>query len=407
MPKKAEEMGARKVGLLTAPGSYAVGGAPGLMLQVTNKRARSWVLRVTIAGRRREIGLGSFDDVTLAQARERARVMRAQVAEGVDPLEERRRDRMARTRVLTFDECTRRLIEAKAPEWRNAKHKRQWEATLAAYASPKIGKLPVDEIGVRDVERVLAPIWTDKTETAMRVRGRMEAVLAWATVAEYRTGDNPARWRHNLDKLMPKPSKVRKVKHHRALPVDKLPAFMFALRGRDGMAARALEFLILTAARSQEVRLAEWREIDLEAATWTVPAEHMKAGREHKVPLSPRAVRLLQALPRVVGSPLVFPAARGRPMSDMTLSAVMRRMEVDAVPHGFRSTFRDWAAERTNYPREVAEMALAHAIENKVEAAYRRGDLFGKRAKMMADWAKFTDTPPATGSVTPIRRKAG
>lgn len=404
MPKKAEELSALAVKRLTTPGTYAVGGAPGLMLQIAGKHARSWILRATIAGRRREIGLGSFDDVSLAQAREKARAMRSKIADGVDPVEERRRARMAHTRILTFDECARRMIEAKAPEWRSEKHRRQWKATLDTYAGPKIGRMPVDQIDVRDVERVLSPIWTEKTETATRLRGRLESVLAWATVSGYRSGDNPARWRHNLDKLLATPSKVRTVEHHRALPLSKLPEFVTALRRREGMAARALEFAILTAARSQEVRGAKWEEIDLDGAIWIVPAERMKARREHKVPLSPRALRLLKALPRLVGTNLLFPSPKGRPMSDMTLSAVMRRMQVDAVPHGFRSTFRDWAAERTNYPREAAEMALAHTIGDKVEAAYRRGDLFEKRSKMMAEWARFIDSPAATGSVTHIRQ---
>jgi integrase len=254
---------------------------------------------------------------------------------------------------------------------------------------------------------VLEPIWRRKTETASRLRGRIESVLAWATVSGHRSGENPARWKGNLDHLLPKPSKVHKVRHHAALPVSEMYMFARALRGRVGMAARALELLILTAARSIEVRGACWSEIDLQSATWTIPAERMKAGKEHRVPLSSRAMEILEQLPRFAGNDLVFPSPSGKVMSDMTLLKVLQRMEADAVPHGFRSTFRDWASEHTAYPQEVAEMALAHTIKNKVEAAYRRGDLFEKRRQLMEDWARFIDLSPGNGGVIPIRRRAG
>ena len=268
--------------------------------------------------------------------------------------------------------------------------------------------MPVDKIELRHVVEVLTPIWHTKTETASRVRSRMEAVLSWATATGARSGDNPARWRGNLDAgILAKPNKIRKVKHHTALPIDDLPGFVADLRQREGVAARALEFAILTAARSGEVRGATWDEIDLDAKVWIIPAERMKAGKEHSVPLVPRAVALLKALPRYAGTDLVFASPTGKVLSDMTLSAVMRRMEVDAVPHGFRSTFRDWASERTNYPRDVAEMALAHTIGDKVEAAYRRGDLMTKRTKMMAEWAKFIEAKPVSGNVVPITKKKG
>ena len=256
------------------------------------------------------------------------------------------------------------------------------------------------------VVKILEPIWNTKTETATRLRGRIESVLDWATVRGFRHGENPARWKGHLDKILPKPSKVTKVEHHVALPVDDIGAFMAELRKREGVAARALEFAILTAARSGEVRGATWSEIDLDSGVWIIPGERMKAGREHRVPLSEGAIKLLQALPRFGHTDLVFVAPRGGMLSDMTMTAVMRRMEVDAVPHGFRSTFRDWAAERTAYPRDVAEMALAHTIGDKVEAAYRRGDLFEKRCRMMADWAAFCNTK-VTGDVVPINRKKG
>jgi integrase len=406
MPKKAQELTALQVKRLSADGFHAVGGVAGLHLQIRGG-SRSWILRAKVGDRRRDIGLGGFPDVSLADARDRARVARAKIAEGIDPVEHRRAARAALSAVLTFDEAARRLIEAKSHEWKNPKHRDQWKSTLDTYASPKIGRKDVAKIELPDVVDVLTPIWTTKTETASRLRGRIESVLAWATVSGYRTGENPARWKGNLDHVLAKPGKVHKVKHHAALPLSALPAFMDDLRARDGVAARALEFVVLTATRSQEVRGARWPEVDLDSATWTIPAERMKAGKEHKVPLSEQALALLRALPRFTESDLVFPAPRGGVLSDMALSAVMRRMKVDAVPHGFRSTFRDWAAERTNYPRDVAEMALAHTIGDKVEAAYRRGDLFTKRTQMMADWARFAETIPISGTITPIRQTAG
>jgi integrase len=263
----------------------------------------------------------------------------------------------------------------------------------------------VRDIGLPQVLKVLEPIWTTKTETATRVRSRIESVLNWATVRQYRTGANPARWRGHLDNQLSRPSKVAKVAHHKALPIDAVPGFLAALRAHDGTGARALEFAVLTAARSGEVRGATWPEIDLDNAIWTVPAERMKASKEHRVPLSSAAVDLLKALPRIEDCELLFPSTKKKPLSDMTLTAVMRRMKVDAVPHGFRSSFKDWATERTGYPREAVEMALAHAIGDKVEAAYRRGDLFDKRRRLMGDWAKFCGTVLKGGTVTPIQAK--
>lgn len=423
MPKKAPELSALKVSRLTAPGCHAVGGVAGLLLQVTDTGARSWILRASIAGKRREMGLGAFPDVSLSSARERARAMRSKIAEGVDVLAERRAARASLSSVLTFKEAARRLIAAKEHEWKNPKHKDQWISTLRTYAEPKLGALPVEAIELRHVEAVLSPIWKDKTETASRLRSRIEAVLDWATVSGYRSGDNPARWKGNLEHVLAKPGKVKKKQNHPALPFVDMPRFMEALRQREG-SARALEFAILTATRSNEVRGAAWDEIDLDAKTWTIPAERMKAAREHVVPLSAPAIRLIKSLPRFAGTDLMFPGERGGQLSDMTLSKLIKLMHkadteaggvgfMDpkqgrlAVPHGFRSSFRDWAAERTNYPRDVAEMALAHTIGDKVEAAYRRGDLFTKRTKMMADWAKFIETMPAVGNVTPIRRKTG
>ncbi len=400
MPKKTKQLSALEVSRLRDVGFYAVGGVWGLHLQVRGG-SRSWILRATIGNKRRDIGLGGFPDITLADARNKAREFRAKIAEGIDPIAERRAAMEALNfSPLTFDQVAERLITAKEPEWSNRKHAEQWRSTLRTYASPIIGKMRVDHIELRHVLAVLEPIWTEKTETASRLRARMEAVMAWATASGYRDGDNPARWKGNLDALLAKPGKVKKVRHHRAVPIDDMPQFMVALRKRQGTAARALELLILTATRSGEVRGATWDEFDLDAATWTIPAERMKMGKEHRAALSDDAVNLLRALPHT--SELVFPGMRGsRPLSDMTLSAVMRRMDVDATPHGFRSTFRDWCAERTNFPHELAEMALAHAVGNKVEAAYRRGDMLAKRDKMMNAWAQFIGTT-ASASVTPI-----
>lgn len=409
MPRIAKMLSPKAVAALP-DGTHAVGGVDGLMLQVRNEgAAKSWVLRVRINGRRRVIGLGSYRDVSLADARRRAQAKRTAIANGEDPLAERRARRAAEMEamnVLTFDEAARRYIAFKEVEWRNGKHRDQWRNTLATYASPVMGKVPVDQVTKDHVMRVLLPIWTTKTETATRVRGRIESVLDWAKAADMRTGDNPAQWKGNLDKLLPTPTKVARVEHHKSLPIDGMHEFMQALRKREGLAARALEFAILTAARSGEVRGATWDEIDLERAVWVIPGERMKAGKEHRVPLSPAAVELLDALPRIAGG-LVFPGTKGQPLSNMSLLAVMKRMKVDAVPHGFRSTFRDWAAERTAYPSEMAEMALAHTISDKVEAAYRRGDMFAKRARMMADWAKFIDTPAGTGEVIQFPARAG
>ncbi|MGC1428760.1 MAG: integrase arm-type DNA-binding domain-containing protein [Albidovulum sp.] len=399
---------------------FSVGGVPGLHLQLTPKDGRSWVLRVKVGAARRDIGLGGFPAVTLAQAREKAREARTMIERGVDPIEERKAAKAALTaaqrRGLTFADATDKYLAAKLDAFKNPKHRQQWQNTLETYAKPELGTMLVQDIAVQDVLRVLQPIWIDKTETASRVRGRIEAVLSWATVAGHRTGDNPARWAGNLKELLPAPSKVAKEGNHPALMIDDAPRWFEALKGRDGFGARALEFLTLTASRSQEVRGAVWDEIDLDKALWIISGPRMKMDKEHRVPLSADAVVLLQALPRLDRNPLVFPAARGGQLSDMTLSATMRRMHqadiasggagfVDreskrpAVPHGLRSTFRDWVAERTNYPGDMAETALAHKISNAVEASYRRGDMIEKRRKMMGDWAGYLAGAERSGNV--------
>lgn len=398
MARKAKELSTLSVGRLTQPGHHAVGGVAGLYLYVVESGSRSWVLRAMVGAKRRHFGLGGFPDVTLAQAKERARTARDEIAQGIDPIERKRAAasqlRAKQASSITFQTAAEAYISAHGETWKSAKHLVQWTGSLKNYAYPVIGDLLIKDVGQEHVLKILEPIWKTKTETASRLRGRLEVVLDWAAVRKYRTGDNPARWKGHLDKLLAAPGKIQKVEHFRALPIDAMPAFMVDLRMREGIAARALEFTILTAARSGETRGATWAEIDKNAKVWTIPAERMKVGKEHRVPLTDTALRLLDAMPRMEGSELIFFGARDGPLSDMSLAQVMRRMDVDAVPHGFRSTFRDWAGERTNHPREVAEQALAHALENKVEAAYRRGDALEKRRALMSDWERFIEQPP-------------
>ncbi len=354
MPKIAKEMSAMAVSRLAEPGLYFVGGVKGLALRVYREGGRCWVLRLTIAGHRRDMGMGGFPTVTLAQAREAARQIHAQVRDGINPLAQRQEAqsalRASMACALTFRECAKAYIKAHSTTWRNAKHQQQWANTLEKYAYPKIGDILVKDIAKEHVLAVLEPIWTTKTETATRIRSRMELVLSYAMQANYRPESlNPARWRGGLDKLLPAPNKVTKVDHHAALSVSEAPSFMARLRAANGFGARALEFVVLTAARSGEVRGATWDEIDIQQKIWVIPGERMKAGREHRVPLSAPALAILHAMQAFAtgqAQDLVFKSTRGGPLSDMTLTAVMRRMKVPAVPHGFRSTFRDWACWR-------------------------------------------------------------
>ena len=393
MPKIAKELSALQVSRLLEAGHHAVGGVTGLYLYVTATGARSWVLRIEVGKKRKHMGLGGFPSVTLAMAREQARMARSEFRAGLDPIAARRKavsKRLAeQLNAVTFESAAKAYIDAHGDTWKNPKHRAQWSATLATYAFPVIGSLQTAHVTQAHVLAVLEPIWKTKNETAARLRGRIEAVLDWATVRGYREGENPARWKGRLDKLLPAPAKIQKTVHRKALPIDAVPQFMRDLRDKEGVTARALEFVVLTAARSGEVRGATWGEIDLDAAVWVVPGDRMKAGREHRVPLCTQAVELLKKMPRFVGNEHVFPSPRGKALSDMALLTVMRRMEVDAVPHGFRSTFRDWVGERTDYPRELAEQALAHTLESKVEAAYRRGDALEKRRTMMQEWSDF------------------
>ncbi|MFC0342066.1 tyrosine-type recombinase/integrase [Paracoccus niistensis] len=431
MPKMAAELSAIEVKRLEHPGRgrnvlFPVGGVAGLHLQITPNNGRTWLLRVQVGAKRREIGLGGYPDVTLAMARDRAREAKDLIRRGIDPVEERKAAKAAliaaQHRVLSFSGAVDRYLAAKLDAFRNAKHRQQWRNTLDSYALPDLGPMLVQDIGTQDVLRVLTQLvddaggtfWQARTETASRLRGRIEAVLSWATVAGHRSGDNLARWAGNLKELLPAPSKVAKVGNQPAVQIDDAPRWFTALRQRDGMGSRALEFAALTATRSQEVRGARWDEIDLEAALWIIPAARMKMEREHRVPLTPDTVALLQALPRFADNPLVFPAARGGELSDMTLSAAMKRLhqaDVDAgaagfvdrvskrpaVPHGLRSTFRDWVAERTHYPGDMAEVALAHRVASAVEASYRRGDMVEKPRAMMAAWADYLTARSRTG----------
>nr|WP_322787385.1 integrase arm-type DNA-binding domain-containing protein [Paraburkholderia xenovorans] len=391
--RSIHRLSAPGVARLRRPGYYCDGG--GLYLQVSPAGARSWVYRFRHEGRLREMGLGGLLRVSLADARERAQQCRRQLGCGLDPIEERRKEQAQRAaqlaRTKTFDECTTAYIRANRAGWKNEKHVAQWESTLDTYASPVIGKLPVRDIDTTHIVRVLQPVWEAKPETASRVRGRIESVLDWATAHKYREGENPARWKGHLDKILPARTKVRKVQHHAALPYAQAAAFMKALKAQEGLAARALELVILTAARTNEVIGATRSEFDLDAGMWTVPAQRMKAQRAHRIPLSETALDLVRRLLDGVQDELLFPGAKkGKPLSNMAMLTVLRRMKrTDLTVHGFRSTFRDWAAECTTYPNEMAEMALAHAVDDKVEAAYRRGDMFQRRRQMMDDWAAY------------------
>lgn len=389
-------------------GYYADGG--GLYLQVSASRAKSWVFRFKKHGRLREMGLGAVHTVSLAEARARAADCRRLRLNGIDPIEARRADqfnaKLAEAKAVTFRQCADAYVEAHKPSWSNAKHVAQWSSTLETYAFPVFGNLPVQSIDVALVTKALEPIWKTKTETASRLRGRIEAVLDWATVRGYRQGDNPARWRGHLDKLLPQRAKVQKAQHHPALAYEEIGNFMAQLGEQKTTSARALEFLILTASRTGEVIGSTWHEIDFDAALWRIPAERMKAKREHRVPLSKPAIAILKRLCTHRVGEFVFPSAKpDKPLSNMALLKLLERMErSDLTVHGFRSTFRDWAAERTNFPREVAEHALAHSLPDKVEAAYRRGDLFEKRRQLMEAWARFCARPMSTGKVVALAR---
>lgn len=391
MPIKVKALTAKSVRELVEPGRYPVGTVPGLMLWVSPAGARSWVLRTMVGARRADIGLGGYPGVTLAEAIDKARATKDEITKGVDPVQRKRDERSSSE--LTFRKVAENFIALRKSEWKNIKHGQQWENTLETYAYPTIGHLPVADIEMSHLITLLGKHWDTKNETMVRVRNRIEMILDSAAVQGFRSKENPARWKGNLSLILPSPRKVNNRKHHKALPFAAVPDFVKALNQVEGISAKALKFAILTAARSGEVRGATWSEIDLDAGMWEIPAVRMKSGRAHRVPLPHAAVTLLEKMPRFKDCNLVFPGRSLTALSDMSLLAVMRRMEVDAVPHGFRSSFRDWAAETTAHPNEVCEMALAHAVGDETEEAYRRGDLLQKRAKLMEDWAAYLGEP--------------
>jgi integrase len=419
---------ARTIGKLTAlavnqakrRGYYGDGG--GLFLQVSPGGAKSWVFRFKERGRLREMGLGPIHTVSLAEARQKALECRKVRLDGRDPIEARRAEcvqvRLDAAKAMTFAACAERYIAAHKVAWKNDKHAAQWPATLGTYVYPVFGSLPVQAVDVGLVMKALEPIWQGKPETASRLRGRIEAVLDWAKVRGYRNGENPARWRGHLDHLLPAPSKAKSAKrrvtgkgeHYAAMPFDLVPEFVAKLRAREAVAARALEFTILTAKRTTEVIGARGREFSLTDRVWTIPAGRMKGEREHRVPLSPAAVAVLEKMgvdPVAHPDRYAFPGAKpDHPLSDMAmLNLLQHRMgHPEVTVHGFRSSLRDWGAERTNFPNEVLEMALAHVIDDKTEAAYRRGDLFQKRRQLAEAWAKFCAAAAVAGKVVPIRK---
>jgi len=396
MAQKLQRLTALAVTRLSKPGLYADGG--GLYLRIGRNGSKSWTFRFMLHGRAREMGFGGFNNVGLADARKKASDARLLLSEGQDPLAQRNLEEVERAasakltavRSMTFDQCAEAYVNVHQAAWKNEKHQQQWRNTLATYVSPVFGSVGVQDVDIDHIIKVLEPIWSKKTETARRLRGRIEAILDWAKVRGYRTGENPARWRGHLSHLLPARANVRPIKHHAALPYAEIPAFMSELRKLGGIAAAALEFLILTAARTGEVIYAGWPEFDLKNRIWVVPASRMKTKREHRVPISDAAYAVIQKM-KELGGDYVFPGGKpGSSLSNMALLMTLGRMNCSKVTtHGFRSTFRDRAAEQTNFPNEVVEMALAHAIESKTEAAYRRSDLFEKRRRLMAAWADF------------------
>jgi integrase len=394
-----------KVSRAKSKGLIADGG--GLYLRVTEAGTKSWIFRYGEGGRLRDMGLGPVHTITLAEARALATECRKLRLQGIDPIAKRHAQRAtqraAEAKAMTFVECAERYMASHEGAWRNATHRSQWVTTLRDYVYPVIGAHAVAAIGTAAVMKVLEPIWMTRTETASRVRGRIEAVLDWARARGYRDGENPARWRGHLDHLLPARAKVARVQHHPALPYAEIGAFMAKLRDDDSIPARALEFVTLTAARLGEVLGATWSEIDLANRVWIVPAARMKMGKEHRVPLSSAAIAVLKSMQAIRHGELVFPGAKERPITRLAVLRVVKRLAGDVTTHGLRSTFRDWAAEQTAFPAELAEMALAHSVGSTVEAAYRRSDLFDKRRKLMDAWAAFCAKPSGAGAVTPIR----
>lgn len=435
MPKIAKPLNDLQVRRLTHVGWHAVGGVAGLLLQIRKpakegaQLSRSWILRVKVGDQRQPIGLGSYPQVSLASAREQAAKLVIEARQGVNLVAQKRAQRsaliVAAAKKKTFKECAEAYMDAHSSDYTSDKHRKQWPATLVAYAYPIIGNMLVSDISMRDIRNVLeqkttadkdttGKLWFVKNETAKRLLGRIKSILDYATVNEYRSGTNPAQWTGHLSTQLPSPKKLQKKKHHPAVPYKQIGDFMSKLRTNSSISAKALEFLILTAVRSGSVRQAEWSEIDLDKALWIIPAAHTKARQEHRVPLPPQAIRLLAALPTMAGTDLIFPSPSGKALSDMALSQLMRGMRergeltVEAVPHGFRSSFRDWAAERTAYSDEIRKAASGHTVGDAVKEAYQRTDLLDKRRKLMNEWGIFLDQPSSerTAKLSPIRRRA-
>ncbi len=393
MARTKHRLSAKRVENLKKPGLYADGG--NLYLRIAPGGSKGWIFRFTLHGKTRDAGLGSFPTISLATARDQAEKLRKLLIDGIDPIEARKAERAAvraeSEQAVTFEECARAYISSHEVGWRNEKHGAQWRSTLKTYVYPVIEQLPVKAVDTTHVMQILEPIWRSKSETASRIRGRIEVILSWAKVRGYRDGENPAQWRGHLDHLLPAKGKVRRVAHHPALPYPEIPAFMKLLREQEGFAARALEFLILTASRTNETLRATWDEIDWDLALWTIPAERMKGGRDHRVPLTSRALQLVSEMSDIKLNEFVFPGMKpGRPLSDMSLLMLLRRIGYGHVTaHGFRSTFRDWTAECTSFSGDAAELALAHAVPNPVEAAYRRRDMLAKRQQLMSEWGQY------------------
>jgi integrase len=396
-----------KISRVKEKGLIADGG--GLYLRIADGGTKSWIFRYGESGKLRDMGLGPVHTISLAEARALATECRKLRLQGIDPIAQRHAQRAtqraAEAKAMTFVECAERYMASHEGAWRNATHRAQWVTTLRDYVYPVIGAHAVAAIGTAAVMKVLEPIWMTRTETASRVRGRIEAVLDWARARGYRDGDNPAQWRGHLDHLLPARAKVQKPKHHAALPYAEIGGFMAKLREDSGIPARALEFVILTAARLGEGIGATWDEVDLANRIWTVPASRMKMGKEHRVPLSSAAIAVLKAMQAIRHGELVFPGRDGRPITRLAVLKVVKKLAGDFTTHGFRSSFRDWAAERTAFPAELAEMALAHSVGTAVEAAYRRTDLFDKRRKLMDAWAVFCAKPATSGKVVAIGRR--
>jgi integrase len=434
MPKIAKPLTALAVSKIKTPGWHAVGGVAGLLLQVrttTNATvAKSWIMRIKIGNERVPLGLGSYPNVTLEEAREQARKIILDVKDGIDPRVKRKAIKSAalisQEKSKTFKECAEAYLMAHAADYSSDKHRKQWETTLRTYAYPIIGNLVVADISMQDIKKVLTQpitdiktkkvigsLWEKRTETASRLQGRIKSVFDYAIVSEYRTAINPATWTGYLETQLPAPNKLQKVEHQPAIPYQDIGDFMLKLRSKDTISAKALEFLVLTAVRSGSVREAEWEEIDYENKVWNIPAEHTKTKQEHRVPLSPQAIKLLKQIPKITGNNKIFPSPRGVCLSDNTLSKLMRDMKangdltIDAVPHGFRSTFRDWAAEQTAYPDDIRKAASGHRVGDAVQQSYQRTDLLEKRRKLMKEWANFLDKPSVKQQtkVVQLRRK--